>query len=170
MKYETRKKRGKRNARKGLIRGPAEKLMRRCPLLNLARKLLERVAHFSRFPKFLLGTNLCWRKFLARLFWRGKCRLATFKILGQSSYFFSCKLELRDSRRLVKLDSYANRVHDWSEEEDGEKRTKPEPISEIEFTRKFHSPYKGIRVGIDLRCVNWKILLFDASKVKMIFI
>lgn len=118
MKYETRKKRGKRNARKGLIRGPAEKLMRRCPLLNLARKLLERVAHFSRFPKFLLGTNLCWRKFLARLFWRGKCRLATFKILGQSSYFFSCKLKLRDSRRLlVKLDSYANRVHDWSEEE-----------------------------------------------------
>lgn len=48
MKYETRKKRGKRNARKGLIRGPAEKLMRRCPLLNLARKLLERVARISR--------------------------------------------------------------------------------------------------------------------------
>lgn len=72
----------------------------------------------------------------------------------QSSYFFSCRLKLRDSRRLVKLDSYANRVHDWLEEDgregrmDGGKGTKLEPISEIEFTRKFLSPYQGIRVGL----------------------
>lgn len=85
---------------------------------------------------------------------------------------------LRGSRRLVKLDSYANRVHDWLEEEGrvgkkdgwGGRGTKPEPISKIEFIRKFHSVQRNLSwVGnferIDRRCRLKGISFFDASKV-----
>lgn len=86
----------------------------------------------------------------ARLFGGESVASPRFKTLGKVHIS-----SLRDSRRLVKLDSYANRVHHWLEEEgregerrmDGEERGKS--LSRSQRSNLFVSfiLYKGIRVG-----------------------
>lgn len=149
--------------------------MRRCPLLNETwRESCSKVAHFSRFPNFsrLLGANLCWRKFLVGS--RGYLSpphvlkpWAEVHISSLASWSYETPDDSLSSihMRTAFTIGWKRRVgrEGWM---DGEKRTKLEPISEIEFTRKFHSLYKGIWVGnfesdgIDLRCKLKDIVLW----------
>ena len=97
--------------------------MRRCPLLNETRRESRAFLTIPEISPRSSGLIYAEENFQRGYF--GGRKVSPRHVLKswvQSSYFFSCRLKLRDSRRLVKLDSYANRVHDWLEEEGREGR------------------------------------------------